>query len=130
MDGPLVAATGAALAETDRATAAVKNFVGHIAAAQHDLAPVVVELFRLSRLLNQMQGMDVPVEIEASVSWAVENCSETCKGLDAMLARCDAGPLCNGHWALSKAPGETRDLRTALETCRKTVESVVKAIEG
>lgn len=131
MDGPLAAATTAALAEADRTAAAVHDFLNHVTAAHDDLDPVLSEVLPALRgLLGRLRGVDVPGELRPSAAWVIRCCSDTCERVGAVLAGCGTDQLRSRRWALSDAPREIRELTGATEACTRTVEVVVEAAES
>lgn len=129
MDAPLIAATTAALTETDRTTQIANDFLDGVTSAQDELEPVLVELFGLSGLLKQLQTVYIPNQLQPPLTWVVRGCSDICKRIDAVLSRCGDGTPRTGRWALTDAPVEIDELKTSLQLCRRTLEIVVEGLE-
>lgn len=129
MDGPLIAATTAALTGVDRTTHLANIFLHDVTSSQEDLEPVLVELFGLGGGLQQLQAAAVPAELQPPLTSVVRDCSINCSRIDAVLSGCGDGTSRSGRWALTDAPVEIGQLKTSLEVSRRALEIVVEALD-
>lgn len=129
MDGPLIAATTAALTEVDRLTLLVNKFVSDVTSSQDDLEPVLVEFFGLGCILQQIQPVVVPSELQLPLTAVVRGCLLSCSRIDAILSGCGEGTSRSVGWALTDAPVEIEGLNASLEVCRRATEIVLEALD-
>lgn len=130
MDGSLLAATSAALGGVDRTTHLTNDFVQDVTSSQEELEPVLVDLFGLGGLLDQLRGVGaIPHVLQPSLTRIVWSCCDICKFMDAVLAGCGDGTLRSRRWALTDAPVEIEGLKANMENCTRTLEIVVEALK-
>lgn len=128
MDGPIIAATTAALAAATQTAYIVTDFLRDVPPAHAELESVLIELFDLRGFFERLQHSAPPDVLCNPLIGVTRGCTDVCARIDSALAGCGDGPLRTGRWALTDASVDVRRLSRALGFCRQTVQFAFEAI--
>lgn len=129
MDGPLIAASTAALVAASRSAQAATDFLSDVPAAHRELKPLLVELFDLQGTLERLQDVVLPVPLFAPLVGVIRGCTDVCSRVDGVFSLCGDGPLRSGRWAVTEASVEIRALGRVLGFCRMTAQLAFEAVD-
>lgn len=128
MDGPIIAATTAALAAATQTAYIVTDFLRDVPPAHSELESVLIDLFDLRGFFERIQHSAPPESLCNPLIGVTRGCTDVCARIDSALAGCGDGPLRTGRWALTDASVDVRRLSRALGFCRQTVQFAFEAI--
>ncbi|POS71952.1 hypothetical protein DHEL01_v209650 [Diaporthe helianthi] len=128
MDGPIIAATTAALAAATQTAYIVTEFLRDVPPAHAELESVLIDLFDLRGFFERLQHSVPPHPLCNPLIGVTRGCTDVCARIDSALAGCGDGPLRTGRWALTDASVEVRRLSRALGFCRQTVQFAFEAV--
>ncbi|KAJ0124784.1 hypothetical protein J7T55_006125 [Diaporthe amygdali] len=128
MDGPIIAATTAALAAATQTAYIVTDFLKDVPPAHSELESVLIELFDLRGFFERLQHLTPPDVLCHPLIGVTRGCTDVCGRIDSVLTGCGDGPLRSGRWALTDASVDIRRFSKALGFCRQTVQFAFEAI--
>lgn len=128
MDGPIIAATTAALAAATQTAYIVTDFLRDVPPAHSELESVLIELFDLRGFFERLQHLTPPDPLCHPLIGVTRGCTDVCARIDSTLAGCGDGPLRSGRWAITDASVDIRRLSRALAFCRQTLQFAFEAI--
>ncbi|KAI3398732.1 hypothetical protein diail_8598 [Diaporthe ilicicola] len=128
MDGPIIAATTAALAAASQTAYVVTDFLKDVPPAHSELESVLIELFDLRGFFERLQHLAPPDALCHPLIGVTRGCTDVCARIDSALAGCGDGPLRSGRWAITDASVDIRRLGRALGFCRQTLQFAFEAI--
>lgn len=129
MDGPLVAATTAALASAARTAQTTTDFLRDVPEAHLELEPVLIELFDLRGLLDRLQDVALHGPLFVPLVGVVHGCTDICGRIDRVLSGCGDGPLSSERWVHLKVAVEIQRLNMVMGFCRRTVQLTLEAVD-
>ncbi|KAH8778576.1 hypothetical protein F5883DRAFT_639074 [Diaporthe sp. PMI_573] len=127
MDGPIIAATTAALAAATQTAYIITDFLRDVPPAHAELESVLIELFDLRGFFERLQHSAAPDPLCNPLIGVTRGCTDVCARIDSALAGCGDGPLRTGRWALTDASVDVRRLSRALGFCRQTIQFAFEA---